>query len=89
MKITRQLRLDALAADGTAPIQFTISWEGNRLRIDTGVVVHPEHWDGFQVKAQKDTPHASINPRLNRATQAAPQYPQLPELRWGGFSRQK
>jgi hypothetical protein len=79
MKITRQLRLDALAADGTAPIQFTISWEGNRLRIDTGVVV----------KAQKDTPHASINPRLNRATQAAPQYPQLPELRWGGFSRQK
>jgi hypothetical protein len=24
MRITRQLRIDALAADGTAPIQFTI-----------------------------------------------------------------
>jgi hypothetical protein len=32
MKITRQLRFDALAADGTAPIQFTITWECNRLR---------------------------------------------------------
>lgn len=31
MKITRQLRLDALAADGTASIHLTISWEGNRL----------------------------------------------------------
>jgi len=29
MKITRQLRLDALAADGTAPIHLTITWEGN------------------------------------------------------------
>jgi hypothetical protein len=31
MKITRQLRLDALAADGTVSIQLTIIWEGNRL----------------------------------------------------------
>lgn len=31
MKITRQLRLDALAADGTAPIHLSITWEGNRL----------------------------------------------------------
>lgn len=31
MKITRQPRLNALAADGTAPIQLTSSWEGNRL----------------------------------------------------------
>ncbi|WP_082685119.1 Arm DNA-binding domain-containing protein [Hymenobacter sedentarius] len=45
MKITRQLRLDALAADGTAPIQLTITWEGNRLRVGTGAVVRPEHWD--------------------------------------------
>jgi hypothetical protein len=71
MKITRQLRLDALAADGTAPIQLTITWQGNRLRVGTGAVVRPEHWDGQQVKVQKDTPHASINPRLNRATEAA------------------
>lgn len=73
MKITRQLRLDALAADGTAPIQLTITWEGNRLRLGTGAVVRPEHWDAEarQVKAQKGTPHASINPRLNRAHEAA------------------
>jgi integrase len=71
MKITRQLRVDALAADGTAPIQLTISWEGNRLRVGTGAVVRPEHWDGQQVKVQKDTAHDSVNPRLNRATEAA------------------
>jgi hypothetical protein len=35
MKITRQLRLDALAADGTAPIHLTITWEGNHLRLGT------------------------------------------------------
>lgn len=73
MKITRQLRLDALAADGTAPIHLTITWEGNRLRLGTGAVVRPEHWDAEarQVKAQRGTPHASINPRLNRAHEAA------------------
>ncbi|MGI4762531.1 MAG: phage integrase SAM-like domain-containing protein [Janthinobacterium lividum] len=71
MKITRQLRLDRLAADGTAQIQLTIWWEGNRLRLGTGAVVLPEHWDGQQVKVGKSTPHASINPRLNRATEAA------------------
>ncbi|UOQ96656.1 site-specific integrase [Hymenobacter sp. 5317J-9] len=73
MKITRQLRLDALAADGTAPIQLTITWEGNRLRVGTGSVVKPEHWDEkqHQVKVQKGTPHETINPRLNRASEAA------------------
>lgn len=71
MKITRQLRLDAFAADSTAPIQLTISWEGNRLRLGTGAVVKPEHWDGHEVKVQKGAPYASINPRLNRASEAA------------------
>jgi integrase len=71
MKLTRQLRLDALATDGTAPIQLTITWEGNRLRLGTGAVVRPEHWDGSQVKVLAGTPHASINPRLNRASEAA------------------
>ena len=33
MKITRQLRLAARAADGTAPIHLTITWEGNRRRL--------------------------------------------------------
>gem|GEM_PF-5395771 len=45
MTITRQLRLAALAADGTAPIYLPITWEGNRLRLGTGAVVRPEHWD--------------------------------------------
>jgi hypothetical protein len=42
MKITRQLRLDALAADGAAPIQLTIKWEGKRLysRDDTQELQH-------------------------------------------------
>ena len=73
MKITRQLRLDALAADGTAPIQLTITWEGNRLRLGTGAVVKPEHWDeaAHEVKVQKGTPHDTVNPRLNRASEAA------------------
>ena len=77
MKITRQLRLDKLAADGTAPIHLTISWEGNRLRVGTGAVVRPEHWDGQQVKVQRGTPHAAVNPRLNRATEAAAEAQQL------------
>jgi hypothetical protein len=36
-------------------------------------VVRPGHWDADlrQVKAQRGTPHASINPRLNRAHEAA------------------
>jgi hypothetical protein len=73
MKLTRQLRLDALATDGTGPIQLTISWEGNRLRVGMGAVVKPEHWDekAQLVKVQRGTPHESINPRLNRASEAA------------------
>jgi hypothetical protein len=43
MKITRQLRLDRLAADGTAQIQPTIWWESNRIRLGTGAVVLPEN----------------------------------------------
>jgi hypothetical protein len=43
VKITRQLRLDRLTADGTAQIQLTIWWKGNRLCLGTGTVVLPEH----------------------------------------------
>lgn len=73
MKITRQLRLDRLAADGTAQVLLIITWEGNRARLGAGAVVRPEHWD-FQrqeVRTAKDTPHDTINPRLNRASEAA------------------
>ncbi|MBO2012991.1 phage integrase SAM-like domain-containing protein, partial [Hymenobacter negativus] len=56
-----------------APIQLTISWEGNRLRVGTGAVVQPDHWDEkhHQVKVQKGTPHETVNARLNRAAEAA------------------
>lgn len=46
MKFTRQLRLDALATGGTAPIQLTITWEGNRLpgmHWGRGVACGPMH----------------------------------------------
>jgi hypothetical protein len=45
MKLIHQLHLDALATNGTPPIQLTIIWEGNRLRVGTEAVVRPEHWD--------------------------------------------
>ncbi len=79
MKITRQLRLNRLAADGTAEIQLTINWEGNRLRLGTGAVALPAHWDEKQqlVRVAKGTPHAAINPRLNRAAEAAAEAQQL------------
>ena len=73
MKITRQLRLDRLAADGTAQILLTINWEGNRLRLGTGAVALPAHWDEQSqlLRETKETAHAMVNPRLNRATEAA------------------
>lgn len=42
MKITRQPHLAALAANGIAPIHLPLTWESNRLRLGTGVVVHSE-----------------------------------------------
>ncbi|WP_375418168.1 tyrosine-type recombinase/integrase [uncultured Hymenobacter sp.] len=73
MKISRQLRLDQLNADGQAPIQLTITWEGNRVRVGTGATVLPAHWDAETqlLKTINGTAHSSINPRLNRATEAA------------------
>jgi hypothetical protein len=41
MRIMHGRRLDALAADGTVSIQFTFTWEDNRLRMGTGAVVCP------------------------------------------------
>lgn len=79
MKITPQLRLDRLAADGTAEIQLTIAWEGNRVRLGTAAAVLPEHWDEKTqlVKVQKGTPHDAVNRRLNRAREAAAEAQQL------------
>jgi hypothetical protein len=73
MKITRQLRLNLLNNEGLAPIQLTVSWEGNRVRVATGCLVNPAHWDGGLqlVQVRPGTQHSSINPRLTAASNAA------------------
>lgn len=72
MKFIRQSHFDAVAANGTPPIQLTTSWEDNCLRLDTGAVVRPEHRDDEQqVRTVKGTPHTAIKPHLNRASEAA------------------
>jgi integrase len=73
MKITRQLRLNLLNSEGFAPIQLTVSWEGNRVRVATGCLVNPTHWDGGLqlVQVRPGTQHSSINPRLTAASNAA------------------
>ena len=73
MKISRALQRDKLNAEGLAPIRLVVSWEGKRLRIGTGCLVKPEHWDAKTklVKVQPGTQHSSINPRLTKASNAA------------------
>jgi integrase len=79
MKITPELRLDRLAADGTAEIQLRIAWEGNRVRLGSGAVVLPEHWDEKTqlVRVVKGAPYDAVNRRLNRAREAAAEAQQL------------
>ncbi|MBO0360641.1 tyrosine-type recombinase/integrase [Hymenobacter sp. BT186] len=73
MDITRQLRRSALNKRGLAPIQMTICWAGHRLRIGSGEVVRPEHWDeeNHKVKAVKGSYYHQINPKLAAIEQAA------------------
>ncbi|MGI4866124.1 MAG: phage integrase SAM-like domain-containing protein [Janthinobacterium lividum] len=73
MKVTRELQRDKRNADGYAPVRLVVSWEGKRLRVGTGCLVKPEHWDGKAqlVKVQNGTQHSSINPRLTEASNAA------------------
>jgi integrase len=73
MKISRALQRDKLNAEGLAPIRLVVSWEGKRLRIGTGCLVKPEHWDAKTklVKVQPGTQHSTINPRLTKASNAA------------------
>ena len=75
MKITYQLKLTHVNKAGFAPIQLTVSWEGQRLRMGTGCLVLPEHWDEKLqlVEVRPGTQHSSINPRLNAARTAAGQ----------------
>ncbi|WP_375435057.1 tyrosine-type recombinase/integrase [uncultured Hymenobacter sp.] len=73
MEITRQLRRDRINKRGFAPIHFTICWAGNRLRIGSGEVVRPEHWDeeSHKVKAVKGSYYNQINPKLAAIEEAA------------------
>jgi len=73
MKISRELQRDKLNSEGLAPIRLVVSWEGKRLRIGTGCLVKPAHWDaGLQlVQVRAGTSHASINPLLTGASNAA------------------
>lgn len=73
MKISRELQRDKLNADGLAPIRLVVNWEGQRLRVGTGCLVKPEHWDAKQqlVQVRPGTQHSSINPVLTGASNAA------------------
>jgi integrase len=73
MKVTRELQRDKLNKDGLAPIRLVVSWEGKRLRVGTGCLVQPEHWDAKQqlVQVRPGTQHNNINPLLTAASNAA------------------
>lgn len=73
MKISRELQRDKLNTDGLAPIRLVVSWDGKRLRIGTGCLVKPEHWDTKLqlVQVRPGTAHSSINPMLTGASNAA------------------
>jgi integrase len=73
MEITRQLRLDKLNKKGYAPIQVTICWDGQRLRVASGQRTKPEYWDGNRVRYLKGQPtyYDTINPVLDRITNTA------------------
>ncbi|TGE26922.1 tyrosine-type recombinase/integrase [Hymenobacter metallicola] len=75
MKITRQLRKDLLNQTGFAPIQVTICWQGNRLRISSGQLCRPEFWDEAESKVlpKKGSHYNHINPVLNSISEAAEQ----------------
>ncbi|PJJ59402.1 tyrosine-type recombinase/integrase [Hymenobacter chitinivorans] len=75
MKITRQLRKDLLNQTGFAPIQVTICWQGNRLRISSGQLCRPEFWDEAESKVmpKKGSHYNHINPVLNSISETAEQ----------------
>ena len=73
MKIKRYLREEKLTKQGFAPILVSISWAGNRLRVASGEVCRPEHWDAEyqKVKPVKGSYYNQINPKLNSITETA------------------
>ena len=73
MKISRELQRDKINTEGLVPIRLVVSWEGKRLRVGTGCLVKPEHWDAKLklVQVRPGTAHSSINPLLTGASNAA------------------
>lgn len=73
MKIRRYLITQKLTKQGFAPIQISISWQGNRLRVASGEVCRPEFWDEEHQKVQsvKGSYYNQINPKLNTISETA------------------
>jgi hypothetical protein len=73
MEVTRQLRLDALNKLGLAPIQLTLCWANQRLRLGSGQRCLPKHWDERRqhVKEKPDSYASTINQVLDDYTTAA------------------
>lgn len=80
MEVTRQLRKDKLTKKGYAPIQITVCWAQQRVRLFSGERTRPEWWDEDrqEVASAKGSYYADINARLaevsaalGRAEQAA------------------
>jgi hypothetical protein len=73
MEVTRQLRLDALNKLGLAPIQLTLCWSNQRLRLGSGQRCLPKHWDERRqhVKEKPDSYAGTINQVLDDYTTAA------------------
>lgn len=62
MKISRELQRDKLNTYDLVPIRLVVSWEGKRMRVGTGYLASPEHWDAKQqlVQVRPSTQHSSI-----------------------------
>jgi integrase len=73
MEVTRQLRIDALNKLGLAPIQLTLCWANQRLRMGSGQRCLPKHWDERRqhVKDKADSYASSINQALDDYTSVA------------------
>ncbi len=67
MEVTRQLRLDALNKLGLAPIQLTLCWANQRLRMGSSQRCLPKHWDERRqhVKDKADSYAGPINQALD------------------------
>jgi integrase len=73
MEVTRQLRSDALNKLGLAPIQLTLCWANQRLRMGSGQRCLPKHWDERRqhVKDKTDSYAGPINQALDDYTSVA------------------